>query len=123
MTDEIYAGVKPSPVPSLADLQAAHERFREVMTDTLERATQFLRDRASDGVTDEDDDALLRECETVLEWARACCAASGRICPMCQCDEYKHAIGCAAVRFGRLVDGRGPPLDANTMPQGGLDHG
>ena len=69
--------VDKTPMPTLADLQEAHERFREVMTDTLERATEYLRDRADDGVTDEDDDALLRECETVLEWAKQVTQASG----------------------------------------------
>jgi len=64
--------VDKAPMPTVADLQAVHERFREVMTDTLERATQFLRDRSDDGVTDEDDDALLRECEAVLDWAKQC---------------------------------------------------
>lgn len=71
--------VDKAPMPTVADLQAAHERFREVMTDTLERATEFLRHRSMDGVTDEDDDALLRECDTVLEWAKACSQASGEV--------------------------------------------
>jgi hypothetical protein len=44
-------------------------RLLDIMRDTLELATQFLRDRSDDGVMDEDDEGLLRQCETVLEWA------------------------------------------------------
>lgn len=61
--------VEATPMPTVKDLMEAHERFKDVMIDTLELATQFLRDRSADGVMDEDDEGLLRQCETVLEWA------------------------------------------------------
>lgn len=46
-----------------------YDRLLDVMKDQLELATQFLRDRSADGVMDEDDEGLLRQCETTLEWA------------------------------------------------------
>jgi hypothetical protein len=52
-------------------LAADYDRLLDIMKDTLELATQFLRDRSDDGVMDEDDEGLLRQCETVLEWAEA----------------------------------------------------
>jgi hypothetical protein len=52
-------------------LASDYDRLLDIMKDTLELATQFLRDRSDDGVMDEDDEGLLRQCETVLEWAEA----------------------------------------------------
>jgi hypothetical protein len=52
-------------------LASDYDRLLDIMKDTLELATQFLRDRADDGVMNEDDEGLLRQCETVLEWAEA----------------------------------------------------
>ena len=46
-----------------------YDRLLDIMRDQLELAVQFLRDRSDDGVMDEDDEALLRQCETTLEWA------------------------------------------------------